>query len=188
MYSYSSLTAYVVLFAVCFILGMYYFSNDNSVFKDVSYISNQERNVFKTDSANVLVYLTSPSCGYCNNESHINDIIKAKDIMRKRSSEDSINVATISVVISRSIDNAIDHISKFGSFDEISCGRIWYNSALDTYLWNKFPGEPIVPQLIIIRASYDSTGDAISKDRIIENRLKGAKVIEKWVKGNSYVL
>ncbi len=78
-------------------------------------------------------------------------------------------------------DEALEFLSAFGEFDEMSVGSNWVNGSAFRYIWNDLPGEPVVPQIVVVQRHLDTSGRAIrvTGERVVR-RIRGSEDILAW--------
>ena len=92
------------------------------------------------------------------------------------------------VAVSLDWDPGVAHtfLKGFGKFDEMSLGGNWVSDGAVKYVWREMPGEPLVPQVIIVERHVDtnSAGVRVTSERVVK-RVLGAAAIEGWVKSGA---
>ena len=83
-------------------------------------------------------------------------------------------------------DEALGFLSAFGEFDEISVGSNWVNASAFRYIWSDLPGEPAVPQIVVVQRHLDAGGRAIrvTDERVIR-RIRGSADILAWARSGA---
>ncbi len=97
-----------------------------------------------------LIYIGSSGCGYSNAEELPEMVDQLKSLVQNTASVNNIGFLTIGMAKDWKIENGLEHLSKFGEFDEIMTGRSWANEAIIKYVWYGSFGEPATPQVLII--------------------------------------
>jgi hypothetical protein len=81
--------------------------------------------------------------------------------------------------------DALSFLEGFGEFDEISVGSNWVNDSAIRYVWREMPGDPTVPQLLVVERKIDVGKTVrVSEDRVVK-RVLGATRIQDWVAGGA---
>jgi hypothetical protein len=70
-------------------------------------------------------------------------------------------------------------LRNFGTFDEVSVGRNWLNTAIVLYIWDRSADSAGMPQLVLVEHHVRSTTKqiAVGRDSIIR-RWYGARAID----------
>lgn len=119
----------------------------------------------------VMVFLTSYACG----PSQRPEVIEAVKVIKRRLAAyaDSVDRPFSAVGVSAGWDVAagIEHLQRYGAFDELITGRSWHNTAAVRYWHRKFPAKPSTPQIVLSEQRVEvvqgepikvaSTGDTI---------------------------
>ena len=103
-----------------------------------------------SDSELIFIYIGSSSCSYSNNHELPRKIDQLKRFVQSKAKAHQKGFIAQGISIDWKTENGLEHLSKFGKFDEISTGRSWINYTLLEYVWEKSFGEPATPQVIVI--------------------------------------
>lgn len=82
-------------------------------------------------------------------------------------------LVSVGVALDWDLNAGLNFLNAIGSFDEISIGRNWLNSQAVSYFWRDHPGEPALPQLMLVRRQVDVSNQVIGVSR--------DTVIKRWV-------
>lgn len=97
----------------------------------------------------VMVFLTSYACG----PSQRPDVIEAVKTVKQRLAAyaDSVDrpFSAVGVSAGWDVQAGIDHLEKYGTFDELISGRSWHNTAAVRYWHRAFPAKPSTPQIVL---------------------------------------
>lgn len=98
-----------------------------------------------------MVFITSPTCGYCNLPEMPEYVEKSKLKSQKIANQKNVNFVVIGVVIGWHISESTKHLEKFGAFDEVMMGRNWFNIGARKYIYNDVPSDnrASVPQIVL---------------------------------------
>ncbi len=146
---------------------------------------------FESGDELVMVYIGSPFCGYCNSPEMPEFIEAAK--LKGKSLADSLgmNYVVYGLAISWSAYEGMDHLKKFGLFDEMMLGRSWSNSAAIKYIHTDIPSGRVgaVPQVVYTTREIMYQENDTKDDYLISNekeyiRLEGYDEIKNFVQIN----
>lgn len=148
----------------------------------------------------VMVFLTSYACGPSQRPEVIESV---KEIKRRLASyADSVDrpFSAVGVSAGWDVDAGIEHLQKYGAFDEIISGRSWHNTAAVRYWHRKFPAEASTPQIVLTEQRVEmvqgepirvaSTGDtpyaaeAKYGDEELLYRAGDSEAIIEWAEGS----
>lgn len=89
--------------------------------------------------------------------------------------------AFVGVSIDWSLDEGRRFLGSYGPFDETIIGRNWANTAAVEYIWRDNPGQPSVPQIVVIRRRVTAATETMSfGPDVVLGRFLGAKEIMDW--------
>ncbi len=136
----------------------------------------------------VLVYIGSSVCAISNNEQLPGYFHTIKDYYKNKAKEDSLGFLTVGISKDYNVSNGIEHLAKYGAFNEIMTGNSWHNLGLSRYLYDDYPGDPSTPQIVImkrIRGEYNGTNGkkfyrGIDSEEEVK-RIMGLREIEKFI-------
>jgi hypothetical protein len=135
----------------------------------------------------VFVFIGSSVCGAANLPYLPDAIAAAKDGVAARAEEDGARLHTIGVARDRSIDAGLEHLRKFGHFDEVAAGAGWGNSAINRYIYETFPGPGVTPQIVVVKREVALGRGIVSQPRVLVRKV-GAAEIRRWAVDQSAVL
>ena len=105
----------------------------------------------------------------------------AKVHVQRQAKADGRQFRAMGVSLDWKTDEALEFLSAFGEFDELSVGSNWVNASAFRYIWSDHPGEPQVPQIVVVQRHVDA-GDRtirVSGERVIR-RISGTDAILAW--------
>lgn len=129
----------------------------------------------------VLVYVGSSKCAWSNAEElpRIVDGLKQELLARARRAEKGFTA--IGVAQDAVAANGVNHLLRFGEFDEIIAGRGWANTAIQKYVYGDLPGPAGTPQVLVVaRTLGHETGHVIVAEERILTRMVGLNEISEW--------
>jgi hypothetical protein len=94
------------------------------------------------------------------------------------------------VSIDWSIQTGLEHLSRFGEFDEISTGRKWYGMGPRRYIWKDLPGLAGTPQLLVVHRTRQldplagSVEPSFHDERLVVRKV-GVDDIRSWIESGA---
>jgi hypothetical protein len=135
----------------------------------------------------VVMYFGQSACVWSNKENLPGAINAIKRELREIATERGWSFMSIGTALDWSLEAGLDHLRKFGPFDEISLGYNWANSSAIKYLSEDTAGLPAIPQVVVVRrkiATVDQGDGAvryvIEEEHVLARKV-GAIEINKWV-------
>ncbi len=134
----------------------------------------------------LVIYLSSSTCGACNDEQLPSLIEQIKVGMAARAAVEGFGFTVVGVGIDWSPQVAFDHLVGFGEFDELVLGNNWLNSAALKYLWQDIPGVPEVPQVVVVQRelqALDQGGPPVAgvfNERLLARHI-GLLELRRWL-------
>lgn len=135
----------------------------------------------------LLVYIGSSTCGACNVEYLPQLVEDLKIMLEEKSQEYAFSFKVVGVSKDWVVNEGLNHLNKFGQFDEISTGSNWLNSAIIKYVWQDFLGDPATPQLVVVKRKMNNIGTSgrnlyqVTDEEVILRKI-GNREIEQWHK------
>lgn len=154
-------------------------------FQKTDYVPSARR-----DSGEELLFIVvgSSGCRWSNTPELVQLVRRAREAVREEAETRGAGFATLGVAQDNGAQLGIEHLEKFGPFDELSVGRGWRNSGLLKYVYGAFPGPAVTPQILVM--SRDLVGDGGQWEIANETqllRLTGLAEIRSWVQGGANV-
>ena len=124
----------------------------------------------------MLLYIGDSTCP----ESTKEDLPAILDQIQKQVREYAIHngwaYVSYGISIDWNVEDGVRHLSKAGSFDQISTGRKWANESVMVYIWAKSYGPPATPQIVVVGRSIDhafaeTTGFGIKGEEFLLRRV-----------------
>jgi hypothetical protein len=129
----------------------------------------------------VLVFIGASFCGAHERPGFAGVVERAKVELSRRAAAEGKQFSAVGVSLDWKPAEALAFLESFGSFDQVSLGRNWSNDSALRYIWKDLPGEPVVPQILVIER-YVQTAPAIDvRDERVVKRVAGAEPIAAWV-------
>ncbi|MDE2646688.1 MAG: hypothetical protein OXI05_12760, partial [Bacteroidota bacterium] len=108
----------------------------------------------------------------------------AKLELSRRAADHGWSFSAIGVSVDWFASDGIDHLSKFGQFDEVIAGRGWHGTGADLY-FREIHGIDATPQILVLvrNSTQDNEGGArpIQK-QALAYRSAGLPQIRNWLK------
>jgi len=134
-----------------------------------------------------LVFVESPTCVWCNAPELPELIERAKRLVREQAIGRGFGFATVGISSSRSASTGIEHLTRFGDFDEVSSGRSWHNEGILKYVYRDLVGPAATPQVLVVqRVVLPSAEPGFTGERVLLRHV-GLGLIEQWVDGGAVV-
>ncbi len=170
LFKYLVLTIILISFLSC---------TDNIPAEDL-YIENSKNEL-------VIIYIGSTECAVCLDSSNKNYFKKIHNSIIAADIDKEFSVKRIGISIGNNINENFKFLQTFAvPFDEITLSRDIFNTGMNRYIHNDFKGEPVVPQVIIMKRSYNQNiladthvNTAIESEKLLY-RLVGLPNIEKF--------
>ena len=131
----------------------------------------------------VMVFIGSSTCGFSNDSSLPKLIEKAKLQLHDKATDQGWSFSTVGVAIDWVTSDGIDHLNKFGYFDEVMTGRKWHGTGANIYL-NDIHGISATPQILVLARNSEQSSDEGGKPVARETpvyRIAGLKQIDNWL-------
>lgn len=120
----------------------------------------------------VFLYIGSSTCAPSNAPSLALALEQLRQIVRAEAEGRGVGFATIGIARDRSAKAGIDHLSQFGTWDEVLSGRGWLNTGVIKYVYDDLPGEAATPQVIVLERSVRRTPTvAIEHEAVVFRRV-----------------
>ena len=134
----------------------------------------------------VMVYLGSSSCVASNGKELPELIEDVKLALRNLAWEHGYMFSAVGVAVDSRVSAGLNHLGKFGTFDEVMTGRSWLGAGSRKYFFEDLPGAASTPQILVYRRDvHISTPEnlgvlpSISGQSVIL-RKSGANAIMDW--------
>lgn len=133
-----------------------------------------------------LVYVGSSTCAWSNAEALPGIVQDLKLNVLARARDEGKGFAAIGVAQDAVAANGVDHLSKFGEFDEIVAGRGWANIGVQKYVYGNMPGPGGTPQILVVARtlSHDTGHVVVGGERVLA-RMVGLNEITEWAEAGA---
>lgn len=139
----------------------------------------------------VMIYFGSSGCA-ASNQPALPEAVEALKIrLAGFAEQQEMSFVSIGVALDWNPERGVEHLSKFGRFDEISAGYNWGNTLGLRYMWSEESVTPTTPQVVVYRrlfiAPVDSAGPPYYGESDLEllGAVSGVDRIEEWVQSGS---
>lgn len=134
----------------------------------------------------VLVFLGASFCGAHRRPGFPQLVEDAKERVQRQALASGRPFRAHAVSLDWKPDAALEFMKGFGEFDEMSLGSNWVSDGAVRYVWRDMPGDPVVPQVILLERTIDVSKAAteVTNERVLK-RVLGTDGIEKWVRAGA---
>jgi len=130
----------------------------------------------------LMVTFTSGSCSACA-EPYLPPLLEeAKISIQEEARNRGLEFVAMGVGVDGSVGLGMENLARFGEFDEVVLGRSWTNSAALAYMFQDFPGEAAVPQVVVLQRSIDGAPGlrrSVSDARLLARKV-GPQELRAW--------
>ena len=131
----------------------------------------------------IMVFIGSSTCGYSNDSSLPKLIEEAKLKLHDKAADQGWSFSTVGVSIDWVTSDGIDHLNKFGYFDEVMTGRKWHGTGANIYL-RDIQGINATPQVLVLarnsERSNEDGGESVKRETPVY-RIAGLDQINNWL-------
>lgn len=151
------------------------------IVKNDQYRESNIRAALRSGDEIAFVFIASSTCHGVQVDGFPAAIDTIRSFLEKRASDNNLGFTTEAVVLDWVIEQGMEFLTGYRTFDQVSIGRNWLNAGAIKYLWRDLPGEPTVPQVVVLRRSV-AVGDkaiTIGVEDVIARKI-GAEEIQQW--------
>ena len=133
------------------------------------------------------IYIGSSTCRAANNEDLPDKIEALKLLIQQKASLSGRSFAAIGISVDLAVEQGIEHLEKFGRFDEVMTGRGWVNEGLMKYVWEDLPGRGATPQVVVVdrTVEHNGPGENAIHDEVVVTRKIGPEELQQWLANNA---
>ncbi len=136
----------------------------------------------------VFVFIGSSRCRWSNDPQLPSLVSQARTAVMARAREASMGFAAIGLTSDVIPERGLDHLARFGGFDQIVTGMGWRNVGLMKFLHGERTGPAATPQvLVFVRSVVVEAGHPDVQDERLLVRRHGLSGIRQWVEGGSRI-
>lgn len=115
-------------------------------------------------------------------EEHQEAVTQARSAMRSYAAGEGYLFATVGISYDWIVEEGLEQLGRFGTFDEVIVGRGWLNTGIDVYV-RQFGGTPSVPQLVVFLQDVDvSSRPTVVREPRELFRAIGANELQAWAR------
>lgn len=135
----------------------------------------------------VMVYFGAAGCAASNQEGLPEAVETLKVRLARLAQDQELPFVAVGAALDWRPEAGIEHLGKFGRFDEISAGYNWGNSLGVKYMWDNRSVRPATPQVALYRRVFttplDSAGPSAYGDSDLEliATAPGVDRIQEWM-------
>lgn len=136
----------------------------------------------------VAVFITAEFCIGSRQPHMPQTIERMKLLLAAQTAPARRGLAVVGVSLDWKTQAGIDHLAKFGAFDEMIVGRNWFGTGAIHFVWRDHAGQPATPQIVLLRreVTIGQIGVTATTDRELR-RIVGAEAIKAWVDSGAVV-
>ena len=134
----------------------------------------------------IFVYIGASTCGWSNVPELPGLMEQAKEAVWSAAEETGANFGSVGISRDRIVDRGLDHLKKYGRFDEISTGRGWVNMGMLKYVYGTMPGRAATPQLLVVSRVLSREGGQtnVLNERVVVRKV-GFDDMRDWVEAGT---
>jgi len=142
-----------------------------------------------------LIYIGSSTCYFCNVPEIPKFVNNIRDDLLAKSQKNGLGFSMVGISKDMIITEGLSHLSKIGSFDEVTTGKGWLNAGILKYIYGEIPGQAATPQLLVVLREYRIIAKktngiysfrGINSEELIDRKI-GVEEIATWSKNNAYL-
>lgn len=128
-----------------------------------------------------LVFIASGGCRACADPLLPALVREAEEHFKGVADSVGVALATVGIGVDASPAVGLEQLNRFGSFDEVTVGRRWDNLGVFEYIWETHPGQPAVPQLLLLTRTVRGTSSRpmLSTSSLVR-RVVGLNELFRW--------
>lgn len=136
----------------------------------------------------VMVLVGASFCGAQRKAGFPQQVEDAKLAVQRQAAASGRQFSALAVSLDWKTEDALAFLEHFGEWDQMSVGHNWLNEGAIRYVWRDMPGEPALPQILVIERDVEKgeQGIAVRGDRLVK-RLLGTAEIEAWVRAGAAI-
>jgi hypothetical protein len=119
-----------------------------------------------------MIYFGSAGCAGSNHP----ELPRAIEMLKRRlagyAEEHSMGFKAIGVAFDWDPAGGVEHLRKFGQFDEIATGSHWGNTLAVTYLWPEDSVPAMTPQVLVYERLFTTPSDSTIRPSFSESDLE----------------
>lgn len=129
----------------------------------------------------VLVYVGAAACGPSNVPQLPAALERIRTAVGQQALTSGMGFRTIGIAKDADARTGLDHLRKFGRFDEVAAGGGWLNTGALKYIFGDLPGVGATPQIAVILRTVEREGSALGvRDERVLTRKVGVTELTEW--------
>lgn len=126
-----------------------------------------------------LVVIGSLTCHGADSPEFQTAVRKLQARARAEAEVTSVAVTVVGVGLDWAPSDGLKFFKRFGPFDMLLIGGNWLNEGAVKYIWRDLPGEPSVPQVLLVKRRIEVGGRMVVDSETVVWRLIGSDVVEQ---------
>ncbi|HEX6369760.1 MAG TPA: hypothetical protein VF006_12645 [Longimicrobium sp.] len=140
---------------------------------------------FRKGTEIVLVLVGAAFCGAQREPGFPQAVEEAKLRVQEQAKARGAQFRAIAVSLDWKTEEALAFLESFGAFDEIHVGSNWLNDGARRYIWADLPGEPVVPQVLVVEREIETEPAVQVRSERVIKRIAGAAPLITWVRAGA---
>ncbi len=129
-----------------------------------------------------LIYVGSSQCVWSNTPELVTLVGNLKLELQARARAEQRGFVAVGIARDMVAANGLEHLRKFGAFDEVTSGRSWANIGLLKYIYGDMPGRAATPQVLVVSRTVHAEGGHYGfRDERVLVRAIGLEDIKAWI-------
>ena len=120
----------------------------------------------------VMIYFGAAACPGSNQPALPRAVEALKMRLAGLAEQEAMSFVSIGVALDWSPEKGIEHLSKFGHFDEVAAGYNWGNSLALRYMWSEKRVATATPQVVVYKRFFTVPVDSGGPTRYGESNLE----------------
>ena len=136
----------------------------------------------------VFVFIGSSRCRWSNDPQLPSLVKQARTAVTAQAQVASMGFAAIGLTSDVAPENGVEHLRRFGGFDQIVTGMGWRNIGMMKYLYGEMYGPAVTPQVLVLARSVvvEAGIRSVRNERLLVRR-HGLSGIRRWIEGGSRI-
>lgn len=139
----------------------------------------------------VMIYFGSAGCAWSNQPGLSEAVEALKMRLAGFAEQQSMGFKAVGVAFDWDLESGVDHLRKYGRFDEIATGSHWGNTLAMRYLWPDESLSPNTPQVVVYKRLFTTPADSTARPSFSESDLEllsaasGLDQILEWARSEA---
>ena len=137
-----------------------------------------------------VILISSSTCAASADPALPGQVERVRNAVSAQAHSRDASFASLGIARDTDAEAGIDHLRRFGRFDELISGRGWLNTGLVRYVWEDIPGRAVTPQILVVertivdRFGPDAAQSVVRGERLLLRKV-GLREIDRWVEAGS---